>query len=82
VDDVKKVHRTPRFIGLEVPDKMPASGITPHFRDLSLSLLDAIFSDIGCSKFDHSLYNRGRMGLADGDEFDLVGRAATVFCGG
>jgi hypothetical protein len=82
VNDVKKVNSTPGFVGLEMPDEVPARRLATHFGNLPFSLLNAIFPDIHCPKFDHFLYNRGRMGLADGDEFDLAGGPTTVGCGG
>src|SRR5215213_2700580 len=79
MNKVEQVNSTSRFIGLEMPDEVPARRLAPHFGNLLISLLDAIFSYIYCSKFDHPLYSRRRMGLADGDEFYFFGLAATAF---
>src|SRR6185369_14268328 len=72
VNNVKQVNGTPGFIGLKVPDEVPSGRVAPDFGNLFLGFLDAIFSDIQCSNFDHFLYNRSRVGLADSDEPDLV----------
>jgi hypothetical protein len=67
VNIVKQVNGTPGLIGLKVPDEVPARRVATYFGNLSLRFLDAIFSNIQCPKFDHSLYSRSRVSLADGD---------------
>jgi hypothetical protein len=78
MDDVKQVYSTPRLVCLEMSDEVPANLIAPDFRDLFFSFLHTVLAHVGCPKLDQVLHDVRRMGLADGNEPDLLGRAASL----
>src|ERR1700752_4458919 len=77
MNHLEKTDRTPGFVCLKVSDKVPAHSIASDFSDLSFRFLDAILSEIGSSEFDQCPYYRRRMSLADRNQFDLFGLAAS-----
>jgi hypothetical protein len=76
MDNIEKGHGPPRFVGLKVSNQVPSSLLPPDFGNLLFRFLDAIFSDIYCTKFDQLFHHRRRMGLADGDQVDVFRRPA------
>src|ERR1041384_1097737 len=82
MDYRKNVDRTSRLVCLKMADKMPAHLVTPYFGDLFFGLLDPIFPDIHCTKFDQLFYGGRRMGLADSDQGYIFGAATGPLGGG
>jgi hypothetical protein len=77
MNDLKKIDCAPRFVRLKVSHKVPADSLAADFSDLSLRFLDAILSEIRSAEFDQCPYYRRRMSLADRNQFDLFGLAAS-----
>src|ERR1051325_4846020 len=81
MNHVKQVNSTSHLVSLKVSDEVPAHPIAPDFSDLSFGLLDAVLTQIRGAELNHLFENRGRMGLADGYQPDLIGFTAALFGG-
>src|SRR5689334_14260755 len=81
MNHLKKIDGTPRFVCLKVSDEVPARSFAADFSNLFFCFLDAILTEIGGSEFDQCPYYRRRMSLADRNQLDRFGLAASGFRG-
>jgi hypothetical protein len=82
MDNVKQLQGPARFVGLKMPDEMPAragaSRQSYHCRDLSFGLLHSILAEVRGAEFDQTTYQTRRMRLADCNQRDFFGTAAAT----
>src|SRR6185369_14034703 len=82
MNNVKQVYCPPCLVCLKMSDEMPANFIAPDLDDLFFSFLHTVLAHVGRPKFDQMLHDGRRMGLADGDEPDLLGPPARLLSRG
>ena len=72
MDNVKKLHRPPRLVRLQVPDQVPLRRIAADLLDLPLGLLHLVLAKNSLSGGDSLTDGLGRMRLAYRDQLYLA----------
>jgi hypothetical protein len=65
---IKEHDGTPRFIRLQVADKMPEYFVAPYLKNLGVGFLNAILAQVLRTGFNGSSQQVRRVSLAHGDE--------------